>query len=87
MLKPLKNKVIVSVEKNNKTEGGLVLSNSLETDSVIGKIVAVSDNCFDILNIGTKCIISKFSGSKIQHDNNEYLVVEIDNILAVVEEE
>lgn len=87
MLKPLKNKVIVSVEKNTKTEGGLVLSNSLETDSVIGKIVAVSDNCFDILNIGTKCIISKFSGTKIEYENNEYLVVDIDNILAVIEEE
>ena len=86
MLKPLKNKVIVSVEKNTKTEGGLVLSNSLETDSIVGKIVAVSDNCFDILNIGTKCIISKFSGTKIQYENNEYLIVDIDSILAVIEE-
>lgn len=87
MLKPLKNKVIVSVEKKNKTEGGLVLSNSLETDSIVGKIVAVSDNCFDMLNIGTRCIISKFSGSKIEYENNEYLVVDIDNILAIIEEE
>lgn len=86
MLKPLKNKVIVSVEKNNQTEGGLVLSSALETDSVACKIVAVSDNCFDILNIGTRCIISKFSGNKIEYENNEYLVVDIDSILAVIEE-
>ena len=87
MLKPLKNKVIVSVEKKNRTEGGLVLSNSLETDSIGCKIVAVSDDCFDMLNIGTRCIISKFSGSKIEYKNNEYLVIDIENILAIIEEE
>ena len=87
MLKPLKNKVILSVENNNKTEAGIVLSNSIETDSVIGKIVAVSDNCFDMLNIGSRCIVSKFTGSKIQYENSEYLVVDIDSILAVIEEE
>jgi len=88
MLKPLKNKVIITVEKDtNKSESGLVLSNEPETDTITGKIVAVSDNCFDILNIGTKCLISKFSGNKIKFENKEYIVVDVDNILAIVEEE
>jgi len=64
-----------------------VIASNLETDSIIGQIVSVSDNCFEQLNIGTKCIISKFSGSKIQYRNEEFLVVDIDNILAVIEEE
>lgn len=87
MLKPLKNKVIIDVEKNNVTEGGIVISSNLETDSLIGKVVSVSDNCFDVLNIGTRCIVSKFAGNKVQYDRKEYLVVDIDNILAIVEEE
>ena len=87
MLKPLKNKLIISVEEKNKTESGLVLSNNFETDSILGSVIAVSDNCFDILNIGTRCIISKFAGNKIEYEGIAYLVVDIDNILAIIEEE
>ena len=87
MLKPLKNKVIISLEEKSKTEGGLVLASNLETDRIVGKVESVSDNCFDVLNIGTKVIISKFSGNKLQHNDKEYVVIDIDNILAVIEEE
>ena len=87
MLKPLKNKVIISLEEKSKTEGGLVLASNLETDSIVGKVESVSDNCFDVLNIGTKVIISKFSGNKLQYNDKEYVVIDIDNILAVIEEE
>jgi len=87
MLKPLKNKVIISVEKNDKTESGLVIASNIETDSVIGKVVAVSDSCFDIVDVGSLVIVSKFSGNKIQYESVEYIVIDIDNILAVVEEE
>lgn len=66
-----------------------MITSNLETDSVLGKIVAISDNYSndEKLDVGTTVIISKFSGNKIQHDNNEYLVVDIDSILAIVEEE
>ena len=66
MLKPLKNKVIISVEKNDKTESGLMITSNVETDSILGKVVAVSDSCFDIVDIDSIVVVSKFAGNKIQ---------------------
>lgn len=94
MLKPLNGKVIVEVEKYDKTESGLVLTSNLETDTLIATVYSVSEYCDkfcevknNFLSVGDKVAISKFSGSKIEHEKKEYLVLDIDNILAIVEEE
>ncbi len=93
MLKPLKNKVIVTLEEQNKTESGLVLTSTLDTDSVLATIVAIPNKCnkesseCDEIKVGDKIILSKFSGNKIKYNKKEYLVVDIDNVLAIVEEE
>ena len=94
MLKPLYGKVIVYVEKNDKTESGLVLTSNLDTDTLVGVVYSVSEY-YDRLgsiknsyiNVGDKILISKFSGNKIEYRKKEYLILDIDSILAIVEEE
>ena len=94
MLKPLYGKAIVCVEKNDKTESGLVLTSNLDADTLVGVIYSISEyydrlgnvknNC---INVGDKILISKFSGNKMEYDKKEYIVLDIDNILAKIEEE
>ena len=94
MLKPLYGKVIACVEKNDKTESGLVLTSNLDTDTLVGVVYSVSEY-YDRLgsiknsniNVGDKILISKFSGNKIEYGKKEYIVLDIDNILAKIEEE
>ena len=93
MLKPINGKVIVNVEKYDKTESGLVLTNNLETETVVAVVYAVSkyydklgEIKNDFLKVGDRVVISKFSGNKIEYKKEEYLVLDIDNILAIIEE-
>lgn len=86
MLKPLKDKVILTVEKEEKTKSGIVLNEPLEKDCIIATVYSTS-NEEEKLKVKDKVVISKFSGSKIEYENEEYLVIDIDSILAKVEEE
>ena len=87
MLKPLKNKIILSVEKSDKTESGTMLTSNVSSDSIIAKVVEVSDSCFDVVDVDSTVIISKFAGNKLEYNGKEYMVVDINDILAIVEEE
>ena len=89
MLKPLENKIIVKVENTNETKSGIVLSSPLEKDTIEANVFSVSDKIGkeNIINIGDKVIIQKFSGSKFEYDDNEYITIVVNSILAVIKEE
>lgn len=89
MLKPLENKIIVKVENTNETKSGIVLSSPLEKDTIEANVFSVSDKIGkeNIINIGDKVIIQKFSGSKFEYDDNEYITIDVNSILAVIKEE
>ena len=89
MLKPLENKIIVKVENTNETKSGIVLSSPLEKDTIDANVFSVSDKIGkeNIINIGDKVIIQKFSGSKFEYDDNEYITIDVNSILAVIKEE
>ena len=89
MLKPLGNKIIVKVENTNETKSGIVLSSPLEKDSIEANVFSISDKIEkeNIINVGDKVIIQKFSGSKFEYDDNEYITIDVNSILAVIKEE
>lgn len=89
MLKPLENKIIVKIENTNETKSGIVLSSPLEKDTIEANVFSVSDKIGkeNIINIGDKVIIQKFSGSKFEYDDNEYITIDVNSILAVIKEE
>ena len=89
MLKPLENKIIVKVENTNETKSGIVLSSPLEKGTIEANVFSVSDKIGkeNIINIGDKVIIQKFSGSKFEYDDNEYITIDVNSILAVIKEE
>lgn len=94
MIKPLGDRVVIKVlEKEEKTKSGIVLPDTAKEKPQQGKIVAVGtgkvlDNgqrvALDVKE-GDKVIFSKYAGTEIKIDGQEYLILSERDVLATVE--
>jgi chaperonin GroES len=91
-LKPLGDRYIVKVlEKEDKTAGGIVLPDKAKEKPQEGEIMAVGtgktlDDGTKVqmeLKTGDKVVFSKYAGSEVKIDGEEYLILRQDDILAV----
>lgn len=92
-LQPIRDKVIVEVLKaKDKTKGGIVLPDTAKEKPQEAKVIAVGPGKtlpngkiipLDVKS-GDTVIFGKYSGSEIKVDDKEYLIIEFDDILAVV---
>lgn len=94
LLKPLANRVIIEVEKEEeKTVGGIVLPSSAKEKSQTGTIIAtgtglVTDAGTTIemtVKEGDHVLFEKYAGTEIKFDGKEYLVIKESDIVAIVE--
>lgn len=94
MLKPLGNRVIIEVAKEEeKTVGGIVLPTSAKEKSQTGTIVAtgdgrVTDNGTKIemtVKEGDHVLFEKYAGTEIKYNGKDYLVVKESDIVAIVD--
>lgn len=94
MLKPLSNRVILEVTKEEeKTISGIVLPDSAKEKPQTAKVVAVGEG--RLLDNGERAEVSvkegdvvlfeKYAGSEVKYEGNEYLVVKDTDIIAIVE--
>lgn len=94
MLKPLGDRVILQVEKEQeKNIGGIVIAGATEEKPMTAKVIAVGNGY--LLQDGTitqlsvheedTVIFDKFAGSEVKYDGVEYLVVHEKDIIAIVE--
>jgi chaperonin GroES len=91
-LKPLGDRVIIKVlEKEEKTSSGIVLPDKAKEKPQEGEVVAVgpgkilddgSKSQMDV-KAGDKVVFSKYAGTEIKIDNEEYLIVRQDDILGI----
>lgn len=93
MLKPLGDRVIIElVESEEKTASGIVLPDTAKEKPQEGKVVAVGagrilDNGERVsLEVaqGDRIIFSKYAGTEVKYDNNEYLILRESDILAII---
>ena len=92
-LKPLGDRVIIKmVEAEEKTKSGLILTGSAKEKPEVAEIVAVGpgglvDGKEVTMTVkkGDKVITSKYSGTEVKVDGEEYTIVRQGDILAVVE--
>ena len=82
--KPLKDRVFVSyTEELSKTAGGLYIPDSAKEKPQSGKIEAVGEEVKQ-LKVGDKVLFDRYSGSKINIDNTEYLIVKEEDVLGIL---
>jgi chaperonin GroES len=82
--KPLKDRVFVSYTNElEKTAGGLYIPDTAKEKPQTGKVEAVGEEVKQI-KVGDKVLFDKYSGSKINIDNNEYLIVKEEDVLGIL---
>jgi|SRR3990167_511120 len=91
-LTPLEDKVVVKPEpQEEKTKSGIVLPDSAKEKPQDGTVVAVGtgrilDNGQRVpleLKIGDKVLYSKYGGTEVKIDNEEYIILFEKDILAI----
>ena len=82
--KPLKDRVFVSyTEELEKTAGGLYIPDSAKEKPHSGKVEAVGDEAKSV-KVGDKILFDKYSGSKINIDNKDFLIIKEEDILGIL---
>ena len=92
-IKPLADRVVVKlVESEEKTEGGIILTGSAKEKPQFAEVVAVGpggkvdgNEVAMYVKVGDKVITSKYSGTEVKLDGEEYTIVKQEDILAIVE--
>ena len=83
--KPLKDRVFVSYsEELEKTAGGIYIPEAAKEKPQKGKIEAVGGEVKS-LKVGDVVLFDKYSGSKINMDGTDYLIVKEEDILGIFE--
>jgi len=83
--KPLKDRVFVSYsEEGEKTAGGIYIPESAKEKPQKGKVEAVGSEVKEI-KVGNTILFDKYSGSKVNMDGTDYLIVKEEDILGIVE--
>ncbi|MCT4566376.1 MAG: co-chaperone GroES [Maledivibacter sp.] len=92
-IKPLGDRVVIKkLEAEEKTKSGIVLPSQAKEQPQIAEIVAVGPGGMvdgkEVkmeVKVGDKVIFSKYAGTEIKYDGEEYTVVKQNDLLAVVE--
>ncbi len=92
-LKPLLDRVVIKmVETEETTKSGIILTGSAKEKPQVAEIIAVGPGgVVDGKEVkmqvkkGDKVITSKYSGTEVKIDGEEFIIVRQNDILAVVE--
>ena len=92
-IRPLRDRLIVKrLEEEQKTKGGIIIPDTAKEKPQEAEVVAIGSGRVDDsgktipidLKVGDKVLFSKYSGTEIKIDNEEYLILQEGDIQAVV---
>ncbi len=85
--KPLGERALVRiVEREEKTASGIVLPDTAKEKPQTAEVVAVGDDDDVKVSEGDVIVFAKYSGTEISLDGEDYMVLDADDILGVVED-
>ncbi len=93
-IRPLNNRVLIKrIEELARTPGGLFLPDSAKEKPVEGEVLAVGEGRVDdngklvpmAVTVGDRVVFSKYSGTEIKLEGEEYMLMREDDILGIVE--
>ena len=87
-LVPLGDRVVLKqVEAEEKTKSGIILTSQAQEKPQEATVIAVGPGKDDVkmeVKVDDKFIYSKYAGTEVKLDGEEYIVVKQDDILAIV---
>ena len=92
-LKPLADRVIIKmVEAEETTKSGIILTGSAKEKPEVAEVIAVGPGgmvdgkeVVMTVKVGDKVITSKYSGTQVKVEGEEYTIVRQGDILVIVE--
>ena len=88
-IKPLGSRVVIKkLEAEEKTQGGIILASAAKEKPQMAEVVAVGPGTKDEpmeVKAGDKVVFSKYAGTEIKYDGEEYTIMSQADILATVE--
>ena len=92
-IKPLFDRVVVkAIETEEKTKGGILLLAKDQEKPQMAEVIAVGPGGYvdgkEVkmeVKLGDKVILSKYSGTEVKIDGEDFVVVRQGDILAIVE--
>ena len=93
MIKPLMDRVVLKMtEAEETTKSGILLAGNSKEKPQIAEVIAVGPGgLIDgkevkmCVSVGDKVVVTKYAGTDIKYDGDEYTIVRQNDILAVVE--
>ncbi len=93
-IRPLQDRVIVKrIEEEEKTKGGIIIPDTAKEKPQEGRIVAVGKGKLNEdgkvipleVKVNDRVLFGKYSGSEINIDGEEHLIMREEDILGVIE--
>ena len=92
-IKPLSDRVLIKMEEAEETtKSGIILTGSAKEKPVVSEVIAVGPGgVVDgkevkmYVKAGDKVIFSKYAGTEVKLDGEEFIIVRQSDILAIVE--
>ncbi len=92
-IKPLGDRVVIKrLEAEEKTKSGIVLPGSAKEQPQMAEVMAVGPGGIvegkEVkmeVKVGDKVIFSKYAGTEVKYDGQEYTILKQNDILAIVE--
>ena len=93
MIKPLADRVLIKMKEGEETtKSGIILSAASKEKPQIAEVIAVGpggnvegNNIEMHVKVGDKVIVSKYAGTEVKYEGEEYLIVKQADILAIVD--
>jgi len=93
-IRPLHDRVIVKrLEEETKSKGGIIIPDTAKEKPAQGEVIAVGDgkvleNGTKLgmnVKVGDKVLFSKYGGTEVKVEGEEYLIMREEDILGVIE--
>ena len=92
-IKPLEDRIVVqAVEAETTTASGIVIPDTAKEKPQEGTVLAVGPGRFEDgarvpldVKVGDKVLYSKYGGTEVKYNNEDYLVLSARDVLAVIE--
>lgn len=92
-IKPLEDRIVVqAVEAETTTASGLVIPDTAKEKPQEGHVLAVGPGRFEDgarvpldVKVGDRVLYSKYGGTEVKYNGEEYLVLSARDVLAVIE--
>ena len=93
-LRPLSDRILVErVEEDEKTKGGIIIPDTAKEKPAEGKVVATGNGRMGEdgkllpmdVKVGDRILFSKYGGTDVKIDGQDYLILRQDDVLGVIE--